>query len=133
MAANAYLTNDVQTTSPERLVQRLLEKAVRCIEEAGDPSGALDHDTRAARLRRAFDIVAELRGSLDLQAGGEIAGNLDSLYDFVSQRLLEASLSPGAGAAPLADAARILGILAEAWARIASGETAETEAANAGG
>ena len=40
---------------------------------------------------RAVAIVDELRGSLNLAAGGEIAANLADLYDYVARQLTRAN------------------------------------------
>jgi len=67
-------------------------------------------------------VVAELRHALDHEAGGEISKNLEALYDFVSEQLLEASLQ--GSATPLEHAERILRELHGAWAEIRSGNVA---------
>ena len=45
---------------------------------------------KARLLNRTVSIVAELRGSLDMNAGGQIAANLSELYDYMTRRLLTA-------------------------------------------
>jgi flagellar secretion chaperone FliS len=39
------------------------------------------------------EIVQELRASLNLEAGGEIAANLADLYDYASKQLVRANLA----------------------------------------
>ena len=43
-------------------------------------------------IGEACAIIGHLNGSLDHEAGGEIAGNLSALYDFVIMRLTEGNL-----------------------------------------
>jgi len=48
-------------------------------------------DTKANLLGRVMEIIQTLQGSLDHSAGGELAQNLDRLYDYMNRRLLEAT------------------------------------------
>ena len=57
-------------------------------------------------MSRALAIVSELQSTLDMEAGGEIAASLDTLYGFVRDRLLDASIQPGRQA--LDEAVRVL-------------------------
>jgi flagellar secretion chaperone FliS len=46
---------------------------------------------KARLLNRAVSIIGELRNSLDLKAGGQLAANLGELYDYMGRRLLKAT------------------------------------------
>jgi len=93
---DSYREAEVLSSSPERLIPLLyehllvnLKRGGRCIRK-GDIDGKFHH------LSKAADIVAELIGALDFEAGGEIALRLGSLYAFwakeisIAARALEA-------------------------------------------
>ncbi|MCL4104561.1 UNVERIFIED_CONTAM: hypothetical protein GTU68_047523 [Idotea baltica] len=44
-------------------------------------------------LSSAIAIIDSLRASLDLQRGGEIAANLQALYDYMESQLVEVSMT----------------------------------------
>ena len=117
-----YQRNDILTATPELLVGKLFEGAIRSTRLAQglvDPN-ALGERHRA--LSKALAIVGELRASLDLERGGEIAANLDRLYGFVIDRLAEASMRRSDE--PVAEALRVLEPLGEAWQQVASNAAA---------
>jgi flagellar secretion chaperone FliS len=66
---------------------------------------------------RCQEIVASLRGSLDLTAG-PVALQLDQLYDFVQGRLIEGNMSKEAK--PTQEALQVLRGLLEAWQDLAA-------------
>ena len=59
---------------------------------------------------------------MDLDAGGEIANGLQSLYDYAQRRLLEANLNNDAQ--PLHEVDDLLGDIEGAWHAIAPGARA---------
>ena len=68
-------------------------------------------------ISRAIEIVANgLRASLDPKAGGEIAQQLDALYDYVVHRLLWANLKNDSAA--LDECLHLLGEIHSAWKQI---------------
>jgi flagellar biosynthetic protein FliS len=42
-------------------------------------------------LQKAQNLIAELQGAIDHEAGSKVATNLDQLYDYFNRRLLEAT------------------------------------------
>ena len=74
---------------------------------------------------RAQEIVAALRGSLDLSAG-PIAEQLDSLYDFVQRRLIDGNMTKKSQ--PTEEAVQVLRGLLEAWEELARNSAAAAAA-----
>ena len=85
----AYQQSSVMTASPERLVVMLYDGARRFLYQA---AAALREgkDTHAIeRIRRAEMIIEELLSTLNLEAGGVVAANLQGLYVFFLAHLRE--------------------------------------------
>lgn len=112
-----YRQIEVSTDRPEVLVARLLGRAVSSIRRARDADPASAGAERSQALAKAVAVIAELRSALDLERGGEVARNLEDLYEFVNRRLLAASVA--AGPEPLDDALRPLEIVSSAWQELA--------------
>ena len=117
-AQNAYRDSAILTAPPERLVVMLYDGAHRFLFQAAAAMRAGDLVTVNAKLQRAEAIIAELRSTLNFEAGGEIAQRLEAIYAFCQRYLLEARLER--------DPERIerviglLGELREAWDQISS-------------
>ncbi len=91
-AANAYFQTSVNTTSQEELVIMLYEAAISFLGEAKKKIGEKDFAQKGILISNALDIIAELDSTLNVQKGGELAGNLHDLYLYMRQRLLLANL-----------------------------------------
>jgi flagellar protein FliS len=70
---------------------RFLSFARRGIED-GSPA------KRGENISKALKIVNELECALDMEAGGEIAQNLSSLYGYMVARLTKANINSDLGA-----------------------------------
>lgn len=82
----------VTEADPHRLIVMLMDGALARIAQARGCMERKATSEKSAHLQRAIAIIDELRCSLDL-AQGELAQNLDSLYDFMSRQLLQAHVS----------------------------------------
>ncbi|MEX6503075.1 flagellar export chaperone FliS [Pseudomonas zhanjiangensis] len=99
--------------SPHRLIQMLFEGGLTRIAQA---RGALERGQTAEKgelIGKALGIIGGLRAGLNLQEGGELATNLDSLYQYMTSRLLEASAKNDA--ASLDEVASLLRTVKSGW------------------
>jgi flagellar protein FliS len=71
---------------------------------------------QAGLLHAAVVLIAELRGSLDLQKGGPLAQNLSNLYEYMTRRLMHANLNSDTAA--VTEVLSLLGEIRGAWAAI---------------
>jgi flagellar protein FliS len=95
--ANAYATVGVETgvaaASPHKLIVMLFEGAMVAVSSALHHMRAGDIAAKGKAISQAISIIDNgLRASLDKKVGGEIALNLDALYEYMSNRLLIANL-----------------------------------------
>lgn len=113
MGAEAAVTD----ANPHRLILLLLQGALDRIAAAKGHMQRGDVAPKCEAIGKAIDIIAGLRGSLDMERGGEIAANLLALYDYSELRLLEANCNNDS--ARLDEVARLLGEIKVAWDGIA--------------
>ncbi|WP_296217190.1 flagellar export chaperone FliS [Pseudomonas sp. UBA2684] len=99
--------------SPHRLIQMLMEGGLTRIAQA---RGAMEREQTAMKgelIGKAIGIIGGLRAGLDLQQGGELAANLDSLYEYMVSRLLEANVNNDGE--PLDEVAELLRNVKSGW------------------
>lgn len=81
----------VAAADPHRLIVMLMDGALERISTARGCMTRGETVEKARLINRAVTIIAELRSSLDMKAGGQIATNLNDLYDYMCRRLLRAT------------------------------------------
>ena len=89
---DAYRRTEAQSASPMQLVVMLYDGALRFLTEAKAAQATGDLPRRAHALRRVAAIIAECHSTLDLEQGGSVAAELDRLYSYVSERLLDVTV-----------------------------------------
>ncbi len=115
-AAAAYRNATFENAPPIKILRMLYEGAIRFLERAkGEEPG---DDEYRRLIRRADDIVIELRASLDPEPNPELSAHLESLYVYVTGELGQAILERDP--AHLENAIRVLSTLLEGWAQAQS-------------
>jgi flagellar protein FliS len=89
--ARRYAEAQVTMVDRGRLLLLVLEGGLRFLRLTREALAARDLAGMTAHLGRAQAIIAELRGTLDYDAGGTIARDLARLYDFMLVHLAEAN------------------------------------------
>lgn len=77
--------------SPHKLVEMLYTGALDHIASARGCLQRGETEMRLAHVGRALAILEHLRQTLDINAGGEMAKNLNKLYEYMCQRLAQAN------------------------------------------
>ena len=108
----------VAAASPHKLIVMLYDGALVSILSAITNIKAGNVAAKGAAISKAINIVDNgLRAALDKKVGGEIAQNLDALYEYTSARLLKANLENDP--AILEEVHTLLADLRDAWNAIA--------------
>lgn len=127
--ANAYATvgveTGVSTASPHKLIVMLFEGAMVAVASAQHHMQSGNVAAKGQAISKAISIIDNgLRASLDKKVGGEIALNLDALYEYMSSRLLIANLKNQS--AILEEVHQLLKGLKDAWETISPQQPAES-------
>lgn len=77
--------------SPHRLIQMLMEGALDKIAFARGQMERKDFAEKGRNITWAISIIQGLSESLDMESGGEIAANLEGLYDYMVRCLVIAN------------------------------------------
>lgn len=95
--AKHYQQMDVETglsdASPHQLITLLFDGLLSRLAIAKGCMVRGDYETKAHALGAAFSILAGLQDALDKERGGEVAENLDDLYDYMTRRVFAAGLA----------------------------------------
>lgn len=112
----------VAEADPHQLIALLFEgasqrirRALACIQQGDIPQ-------KGKAIGEACAILGHLSGSLDHEAGGQVAANLSSLYDYMIRRLTEANLHNDVAA--LSESLDLLGEIESAWNSIPQAQRA---------
>ncbi len=129
---NAYakvsLESNVIGASPHELITLLFQGARRAISLARVHMQRRDFGAKGKAVGHAINIIGGgLQQSLNLDKGGDLAARLNSLYDYMSRRLLEASLKNDEAILNEVDA--LLATIEEGWLAIGTNSPAGAGAA----
>ncbi|ETX09417.1 flagellar protein FliS [Marinomonas ushuaiensis DSM 15871] len=87
------IKSDLASADPHRVIQLLMQGALEklalgkgCIERS-------DWEGKSAALTRAVEIINALRDALDRDVNPELVDNLETLYEYMTVRITEASAS----------------------------------------
>ena len=90
--SQAYKKAAVSTMDQRKLIVMLYDGAIRFLSNAITRMEEKNTYEAHRNMVKAKSIIAELMGSLNLERGGDIASNLQRLYIFMFNELIEANL-----------------------------------------
>ena len=103
----------VEGAAPHRLIQMLMDGALDKIHLAKGFMERRQIPQKVQHINWALSIIEGLHSSIDLEKGGDIAQNLDALYDYMQRRLVTANMDNDP--AMLDEVAGLLSEIKSAW------------------
>ncbi|MCC9624137.1 flagellar export chaperone FliS [Thalassospira sp. MA62] len=122
-AAHTYKQQQVNTATPAKMVFMLFERTLSRLNEAKRAIESNNIQARCNANCNAQELIAHLSGTLDMQQGGEIAANLDRLYQHCLIRLMDVDRHNDIEAAN--EVITLLTPIRDSWAALAEKSEAE--------
>jgi len=92
-SADQYKQMQIKTASPGKLLLMLYQGAVKFMKLAKKNIKEGKIEASHKNIIKAQNIILKLQGTLNKEQGGEIAVQLESLYDFIYRELIQANLN----------------------------------------
>ena len=84
--------SSLQDARPEQVIQVMLDTALTRLAQAKGHMDRGEIAQKAEQIGKALGIVEGLQMNLDPEQGGQLATNLNDLYDYMARILLQANL-----------------------------------------
>lgn len=111
------LESEITNASPYQLIRILFNEALSALRRSEIFMEQNDIAAKGKELSKAINIIDNgLKQALDYDAGGELAHNLASLYDYMIMRLLNANIENNV--TYIKEVYQLLSDLAKTWQQI---------------
>jgi flagellar protein FliS len=111
--ANQYKQMAIKTATRGQILIMLYEAAIQNVKKASLALDRKDIAGKGVAIGKAHDIINELVNTLDFEVGGDIARNLERLYNFMTEQLVKANLDNSKE--PLQQVLKLLETLLSGW------------------
>jgi flagellar protein FliS len=108
--------SQLSAASPHKVVQMLMAGAIERLVQGKAAMLQGNISVKGERLGKALDIVISLRSCLSMDDGGDIARNLDQLYEFMITQITTANQQNEPK--PIDDVIDIIREIKSAWDQI---------------
>ncbi|MBX9839514.1 flagellar export chaperone FliS [Silvanigrella sp.] len=112
-AFKAYQSTNVTTAKPEKVLLMLYEGCIKFLRIAKVKMQEKKVAEKGKNISKALAIIAELINTLDHEVGGQLSMDLESLYMFIMDKLIEANINNKIEEIEIAE--KLLLTLYEAW------------------
>jgi len=89
---HSYRKVNVTTSNAVQLIVMCYEGAINNLKIAKQKYSDHDFEAKGKAIKKFMEIIAELQCALDFEKGAEVAKNLDAVYSFMTQKIIEADM-----------------------------------------
>lgn len=89
----AYQKTQITTAKPEKILLLLYEGAIRFVKTASARMREKNIAEKGKFISKTIAIISELMNTLDHKVGGQLAADLENLYMFMIDKLIEANIN----------------------------------------
>jgi flagellar protein FliS len=111
--SNLYNQTAIQTADPLQLIILCYDAAISDLKQAKELHQKSEMNEAYRNIRHAQDIITELLVGLDYERGGDIARDLNRIYNFIVRQLI--GINSRKDVALYDDLVRILSNLRDGW------------------
>lgn len=91
-AFKAYQSTNITTAKPEKVLLMLYEGCIKFMRIAKVKMAEKKIAEKGKNISKALAIIAELINTLDHEVGGQLSADLENLYIFIMDKLIEANI-----------------------------------------
>lgn len=118
------IESGVDAANPVELIVMLYDGAILACNSAIPYIKKNDYKVKGEYIYKAIRVIqVGLKMSLNYEDGGEITGNLDALYTYMTNQLVKANIDNTE--APVLEVSRLLTELRDAWSKISKTDAAK--------
>jgi len=122
-AFKAYQQTNVTTAKPDKILLMLYEGCIKFVRVAKAKLHEKKIAEKGKNISKALAIVSELINTLDHDVGGQLARDLEALYMFMMDKLIEANLTNKIEDLEVVE--KLLTTLYEAWTDVVTNPRAD--------
>lgn len=115
--AASYIQEHTEEISSHQIISLLMDGALERIEQAIQAQQSGNQADLEILTNKLVAIINGLRNSLNMSAGGEIAENLDALYEYMIEKITQSARSNKVSA--FQECGRLLSKVKEGWDQMA--------------
>lgn len=91
-AFRQYKRSSIETADKLELIIMCYDKTILCLQQAKEHLRDIEIEKKVKKIQNALDIISELQSSLNFEQGDKIAKSLDSLYTYLTNRIILADI-----------------------------------------
>ena len=115
---SAYTQTNIESivheATPHKLIEMLFKGAKDALAQAMGAIERNDFEAKSKKISKATEIILNLQTYLDKDKGGEVADNLNELYTYMANVLIDANRSNDIS--KLREVSGLLDTVADGWA-----------------